>query len=1314
MDRKDSDVHDNFFASLNQLILSLEPAIKEAGSVAAAEDILTHLEATDENFHRYDFVRQLRSRIDNTLTPLIDKKLERLDGREGDRNNTLPVITEEIIASPEFINLQQSILADTKDAVNALIQTFSQNPRLRSSDYELTENRGRMAPFRLSLDSSDEDSSMSSSFGQTGFMFNMTPEKFSEIAENLDPDKPLQVRINALNTLYQFPLSDELTSKNSEGIRKGLLAALADGDEHLSEKSLKFHARMFMASSAHVTREIYTCLAEHLCSYFTDVSFHRVNVENGLDVSTSSNQRLLKRFRLLNEFQHEVASFWIRYPEWFLESVLDSTFNLFSSSSVAGFGSSDLQYMTPLHFLALVDPKATWFKKWMHGNYSRTVAIKELKKHSSLLVDAIRHCIDFSTTCKTLQSLELLELEEDQRADLLSAVGNDGLFYTSQDLEYIYFVHSLCLLGRVLLYSGGRDLFPVVLPDTEETVTISSLLVALIRIMCTALPRSGTKPVLDAEFHPGYLVCDVLKEIASCTTSCKECLCKDSITTSLLSPVQSWLDGVESCDSAGAENTLLLVADVLATLAVSENGRKQLLYGETQDRWQRSRFSSAHTIAQFAKKALSDRLPGGTPSKAIISGFVFVCRQLYNTCDGLMVLNPYELHQFVANAWIKVYESASSADEVLAPDETSPEEQEELFVWESSLIDNLLNFAGTPKGLLLLQQTGKMNECVAYMNERYNKKLQVSKCEKFGYGVMVTQIAATAPGMVALENRGFLKRLVSDIWTVFEGGQDRRPAPPRIKHVDSIDSRSYNKSLNNLLSVLSAFPAVYEVLGDVYRPSTSGSEMEETITSREAYCPPICIMDFVDRFIMIDSEEKIHSLFNFEQSHHFGLRVLNVLCSCLDTFLFLECRYRFQELLLQSQLDNRLDNGKDYIIDMCSVERNQILVKTYLVGGTSERNVPGRTITEDVDNPYPWPLFSSYPPPKDYLPVEQIPKITAFEEGDCLLEFLESSQPMSADSLKWLQDCRKTFCESLTLGKTKPRGKVLKLLLEKVCTAMTNIPEEAIFPLIDFSASETSLKNMELSEIESLGTKLAVRYGVQLKLLQSTTDGVEDLTYLLKNCKFLLQGQQRTTDATLRTLSGDYVGHDWFVSTVFLMMYGDPDLSWEFLFKFSSLVSSGYLWVRRLHASVHLPVSLTVSGIPPLYSCSCHNVELILMAEVPLVYSAFRMSGYTPSQICQHWLRQCFWNYLDWDEICLYICTCLTMGIDYQVYFCIAVLRHLQQDILRKTQQQQLLIFLKENPIPNFKVAEQLTFMQELEARYRPSILSDLQNITKP
>lgn len=38
--------------------------------------------------------------------------------------------------------------------------------------------------------------------------------------------------------------------------------------------------------------------------------------------------------------------------------------------------------------------------------------------------------------------------------------------------------------------------------------------------------------------------------------------------------------------------------------------------------------------------------------------------------------------------------------------------------------------------------------------------LQVSRCEKFGYGVMVTQVAATAPGVMALRSSG-MKALTS-------------------------------------------------------------------------------------------------------------------------------------------------------------------------------------------------------------------------------------------------------------------------------------------------------------------------------------------------------------------------------------------------------------------------------------------------------------------------------------------------------------------------------------------------------------------------
>lgn len=46
-------------------------------------------------------------------------------------------------------------------------------------------------------------------------------------------------------------------------------------------------------------------------------------------------------------------------------------------------------------------------------------------------------------------------------------------------------------------------------------------------------------------------------------------------------------------------------------------------------------------------------------------------------------------------------------------------------LWEETLLDALLNFAATPKGLLLLQQTGATDECVSYMFSRFTQKLQV-------------------------------------------------------------------------------------------------------------------------------------------------------------------------------------------------------------------------------------------------------------------------------------------------------------------------------------------------------------------------------------------------------------------------------------------------------------------------------------------------------------------------------------------------------------------------------------------------------------
>jgi len=65
------------------------------------------------------------------------------------------------------------------------------------------------------------------------------------------------------------------------------------------------------------------------------------------------------------------------------------------------------------------------------------------------------------------------------------------------------------------------------------------------------------------------------------------------------------------------------------------------------------RLSPAHVIAGFSKKALSDSLCCSL-SNDVIGGFLFICRQLWTTSEGLMVLNPYALHEKVANAWKSV------------------------------------------------------------------------------------------------------------------------------------------------------------------------------------------------------------------------------------------------------------------------------------------------------------------------------------------------------------------------------------------------------------------------------------------------------------------------------------------------------------------------------------------------------------------------------------------------------------------------------------------------------------------------------------
>lgn len=54
----------------------------------------------------------------------------------------------------------------------------------------------------------------------------------------------------------------------------------------------------------------------------------------------------------------------------------------------------------------------------------------------------------------------------------------------------------------------------------------------------------------------------------------------------------------------------------------------------------------------------------------------------------------------------------------------------------------------------------------------------------------------------------------------------------------------------------------------------------------------------------------------------------------------------------------------------------------------------------------------------------------------------------------------------------------------------------------------------------------------------------------------------------------------------------------------------------------YLPVDTLETGIRPVYFCSAYYIEMLLKAEVPLVFSAFHMSGFAPSQVIQFFTSQ--------------------------------------------------------------------------------------------
>ncbi|XP_042525329.1 protein broad-minded [Dipodomys spectabilis] len=1281
-------------AMLRQLFQSLKEKITAAPSLECAEEILLHLEKTDENFHNYEFVKYLRQHICNTLGSMIEEEMESCisdhnQGVESGYDTVVQYVTKRTQESKEYKEMMYSLKNIMMVVVESMINKFEED-EIRSQERQRKVQKEKNNSY-----CTDNCSDSDSSFNQS---YKFCQGKLQLILDELDPGQPKEVRYEALQALCSAPPSDVLNCENWTTLCEKLTVSLSDPDPVFSDRILKFYAQTFTLSPFHMTKEIYISLAKYLELHFLSREHHVLILSAGLDITNPNVNRLLKKVRLLNEYQKEVPSFWIRHPDKYMEEIVESTLSLLSVKHDQSHLVSQ-KILDPIYFFALVDTKAVWFKKWMHAYYSRTTVLRLLeKKYKSLVTTAVQQCVKYLELCEAMKT--------DVTLGHSKYCGNKQktFYYSGQELQYIYFIHSLCLLGRLLIYTQGRKLFPIKLKNRKDSLSLTDLLVLFTQLIYYSPSCSKMTSTAHSErYSPASMVTEVLQILCDQKECAVECLYNTTVIDTLLQPIHNLMKGIEVAPNC-SEAALIHIADILARVASAEEGLILLLYGENVHSSKEESSTGAHIIAQFSKKLLDEDISifSGSEMLPIVKGaFISVCRQIYGTCEGLQVLLPYSLHESIAKAWKK---TSLLSERIPTPVEGSDsicsvsQESQNIMAWEDNLLDDLLNFAATPKGLLLLQRTGAINECVTFMFNQYTKKLQINRQKKFGYGVLVSQVASTAAGAAALQNSGFINALIAELWSNLECGRDDvRVIHPRSIPVDPID-RSCQKSFLALVNLLS-YPAVYELVGHQDLPNKAEYSLREV---------PTCIIDIIDRLIILNSEAKIRSLFNYEQSHIFGLRLLSVVCCDLDTLLLLEAQYQISQILLHAQEENLLETSeshREFIIDGLSVERNHVLVRINLIGGPQERILPPRMLAKG-DDPYPWPMFSSYPLPSCYL--SEVARNADIKKDSDLGKLLLCFK-MSEKQTDWIENSQRQFCKMMKAKPDTISGSALAELLEKFVLHLSENPSVCCFPSMEYTATDANVKNESLSSVQQLGIKMTVRYGKFLNLLK---DGAEnDLALLLKHCEKFLKQQQSPVKSSLLCLQGNYPGHDWFASSLFMIMLGDKEKTFQFLQQFSRLLTSAFLWLPRLHISRYLPVDTIESGIHPVYFCSTHSIEMLLKAELPLVFSAFHMSGFAPSQICLQWISQCFWNYLDWMEICHYIATCIFLGPDYQVYTCIAIFKHLQQDILQHTQTQDLQVFLKEEALPGFRVSDYFEYMEILEQNYRPVLWRDMRNI---
>ncbi|KAK7072440.1 hypothetical protein SK128_027436 [Halocaridina rubra] len=442
-------------SQIKDLLAHMDPMIYLAGTADNSSEMLACLADMDPSFHKLELVRSLRKEMRDKLDQAIETHaVDYLEQHKGKMraDNPVDMLVEHIRTEDSFMNFVAGMQGSIRDTVQEIIDCF---------DDEIVTGMFSSEEDEATLNASPNDSnesSLNSSLNQSGLLF-LHPAQYNNIAKSLSSKRESSTWTDSLNILVSVTPGEPVMQDCWPSLRKGLKECLLDESPGIVDRALKVHCKLLTSQVHNAVKEAYLNLLEAVAGFYMSKRLISKIPLKGEPMDVTKCENLVRILKVLTEFQQELPLLWVRYPERYIDDMIEATFNLLSIN----LGKRDNKIMSPLDLLALVDHQALWFKRWVHGQWGRSKVFLTMRSNSLVLMTAASFCIQYLEKCPgTIEGVS---------ASVLS-------FST---VQYLRFVQYLNIVMTSICFSGGRKLFPINIQTKEELVTIQGLFQIFLR-----------------------------------------------------------------------------------------------------------------------------------------------------------------------------------------------------------------------------------------------------------------------------------------------------------------------------------------------------------------------------------------------------------------------------------------------------------------------------------------------------------------------------------------------------------------------------------------------------------------------------------------------------------------------------------------------------------------------------------------------------------------------------------------------------------------------------------------------------------------